>query len=63
MLRETTRGIAGFCVYKPYLFDAMTIDRLLEDFREVLRQMVTHPEQPISKIRVSLNGKVPLTRT
>jgi acyl carrier protein len=57
MLRETTHGVTGSCIYKPYLFDAVTIDCLLRDFQEVLQQMVIRPEQPISKIRVSLNGK------
>ena len=59
MLRESTHGVAGSCIYKPHLFDAMTIDRLLRDFQEVLHQMVTRPEQPISTIRVSLNEKPP----
>jgi non-ribosomal peptide synthetase component F len=57
MLRETSHGISGSCVYKPYLFDAMTIDCLLRNFKEVLQQMVTQPERPISEILVSLNGK------
>jgi hypothetical protein len=52
MLRESTHGIRGYCVYKPYLFDAKTIDRLVRDFQEVLQQMVTQPQRPISAIRV-----------
>jgi non-ribosomal peptide synthetase component F len=55
MLRETSRGLAGTCVYKPDRFQATTIDRLLRDFQEVLERMTTQPEQPISAIRVSLN--------
>jgi acyl-CoA synthetase (AMP-forming)/AMP-acid ligase II len=55
MLRETPHGLAGTCVYKPHLFQAVTIDRLLRDFREVLERMTTQPEQPISSIRISLN--------
>jgi non-ribosomal peptide synthetase component E (peptide arylation enzyme) len=55
MLHEGTRGLAGTCVYKPHLFSAKVIDRLLQDFQEVLEQMVTQPERPISAIRVSLN--------
>jgi acyl-CoA synthetase (AMP-forming)/AMP-acid ligase II len=57
MLRETSHGIRGFCVYKPHLMDAITIDRLIRDFQEVLQRMATQPDQPISEIRVSLNGK------
>ena len=29
-------GLVGTCVYKPHLFGARTIDRLLRDFQEVL---------------------------
>jgi acyl-CoA synthetase (AMP-forming)/AMP-acid ligase II len=57
MLRETLYGVTGSCIYKPYLFDAMTIDRLLGDFQKALQQMVNQPEQPISKIHISWNGK------
>jgi acyl-CoA synthetase (AMP-forming)/AMP-acid ligase II len=53
MLSESTHGLVGTCVYKPQLFDATTIDRLLRDFREVLEHMVTQPKRPISAIRVS----------
>ena len=53
MLREGTHGLIGTCVYKPALFGARTIDRLLRDFQEVLEQMVTQPDRPISAIRVS----------
>jgi hypothetical protein len=53
MLRESTQGLVGTCVYKPHLFGARTIDRLLGDFQDVLEQMVAQPERPISAIRVS----------
>jgi acyl-CoA synthetase (AMP-forming)/AMP-acid ligase II len=55
MLRESPHGLAGTCVYKPHLFQAATIDRLLRDFQEVLARMTAQPEQPISAICVSLN--------
>jgi non-ribosomal peptide synthetase component F len=55
MLRESSHGLAGTCVYKPRLLQARTIDRLLRDFREVLECMTTRPEQPISSICISLN--------
>jgi acyl-CoA synthetase (AMP-forming)/AMP-acid ligase II len=58
MLRESTQGLVGTCVYKPHLFGARTIDRLLRDFQRVLEQMVRQPERPISAIRVSLNERV-----
>jgi hypothetical protein len=47
--------LVGTCVYKPHLFRARTIDRLLRDFQEVLELMTTQPERPISEFRVSLN--------
>jgi hypothetical protein len=55
MLRQGSHGLVGTCVYKPHLFHAKTVDRLLRNFREVLERMITQPEQPISAIRVSLN--------
>jgi hypothetical protein len=54
MLREGDRGLAGWCVYKPHLFRASMIDCLLRDFRKVLELMLTQPDRPISKIRISL---------
>ena len=36
MLRESAHGLVGCCVYKPHLFRATAIDRLLRDFRKVL---------------------------
>ena len=57
MLCESAHGLVGSCVYKPYLFDAMTVDRLLRDFQEVLEYTVRQPERPISAINVSLNEK------
>ena len=57
MLRESAHGLVGTCVYKPHLFRARTIDRLLRDFQQVLEHMVTQPERPISAIPVSLNEK------
>jgi non-ribosomal peptide synthetase component F len=57
MLHESAHGLTGSCVYKPHLFGAKAIDRLLRDFRSVLEQMVMQPERPISAIRVPLNEK------
>jgi acyl-CoA synthetase (AMP-forming)/AMP-acid ligase II len=53
MLRDTTKGLVGTCVYKPNLFGAEAIDRLLRDFHQVLEHMVMQPERPISMIPVS----------
>jgi non-ribosomal peptide synthetase component F len=55
MLRESSQGLVGTCVYNPHRFGVSTIDRLLRNFQEVLECMTARPEQPISAIRVSLN--------
>jgi acyl-CoA synthetase (AMP-forming)/AMP-acid ligase II len=55
--RESARGLVGSCIYKPHLFDAKSIDRLLREFRKVLEDMVAHPEKPISTIRAPLKRK------
>jgi acyl-CoA synthetase (AMP-forming)/AMP-acid ligase II len=60
MLRETPEGLVGKCVYKPDLFAAKTIDRLLRDFQKVLDYMVRQSDQPISKMPVSFSERVPI---
>jgi non-ribosomal peptide synthetase component F len=53
MLRDSPQGLVGTCVYKPHLFGAEAIDRLLRDFRQVLEHMIMQPERRISVIPVS----------
>jgi Condensation domain len=53
MLRDTAKGLVGTCVYKPHLFGGETIDRLLQDFQQVLEHMIMQPTRPISLIAVS----------
>jgi acyl carrier protein len=53
MLRDSTKGLVGTCVYKPHLFDTEAIERLLRDFYRVLEHMITQPDRPISVIPVS----------
>jgi acyl-CoA synthetase (AMP-forming)/AMP-acid ligase II len=57
MLRESSAGLIGTCVYKPHLFAAETVDRMLGHFEQVLDTMITQPERPITAICVSLNEK------
>jgi acyl-CoA synthetase (AMP-forming)/AMP-acid ligase II len=52
-LRETAQGLVGSCIYKPHLFGAKAIDRLLADFKKILEQMVSEPERRISTIRIA----------
>jgi acyl-CoA synthetase (AMP-forming)/AMP-acid ligase II len=56
-LREGTTGLVGACVYKPGLFGAEVIDRLVDDFQQVLEHMIMWPERRISEIGVSPNEK------
>jgi non-ribosomal peptide synthetase component F len=56
-LRDSAMGLVGTCVYKPYLFSAEAVDRLLQDFQQVLECMVAEPERPISEIPVSANQR------
>jgi acyl-CoA synthetase (AMP-forming)/AMP-acid ligase II len=49
---EGSLGLVGTCIYKPHLFSAKEIDRLLQDFESVIEQMVAQPERAISAIRV-----------
>jgi non-ribosomal peptide synthetase component F len=55
MLTDSAKGLVGACVYKPHLFDAEAVDRLLQDFQRVLESMVAQPGRPISTIAVSSN--------
>jgi non-ribosomal peptide synthetase component F len=58
MLRESSQGLIGTCVYKPHLFATETIDRMLEHFEQVLENMIVQPEQPVSAIPVPLNKSI-----
>jgi acyl-CoA synthetase (AMP-forming)/AMP-acid ligase II len=45
---DKPHGLAGTCIYKTTLFDATTINQMLEDFQRVLEAIVVQPEQPLS---------------
>ena len=57
-LREGSNGLVGVCVYKPHLFHAKAIDRLLRGFQEVLERLTMEPEGPISAIHVLPNEQI-----
>jgi len=57
MLRESPQGLVGTCAYKPHLFGAKTIDRMLREFQQVLKHMVVQPDGPVSVIPMSFNKK------
>ncbi|QWF81842.1 non-ribosomal peptide synthetase [Amycolatopsis sp. CA-230715] len=45
-------GLAGVAEYATDLFDAGTVDTLLDRWRQLLRELVTTPEQPITKAEI-----------
>jgi non-ribosomal peptide synthetase component F len=47
-LWESPQGLAGACIYKTTLFDAATINQLLEDYQRVLKRIIVQPEQSLS---------------
>jgi acyl-CoA synthetase (AMP-forming)/AMP-acid ligase II len=52
MLREGTQGLIGTCVYKPHLFAAETIDRMLAGLQQVLEHMVVDGTTHIGNSRL-----------
>ncbi len=56
VLRESAAGLVGSCIYKPHLFSAKSIDRLLRNYRKVLERMVAQPDRPISAMRIAVNN-------
>jgi non-ribosomal peptide synthetase component F len=47
-LWESPQGLAGSCIYKTTLFDAATINQMLEDYQRVLKHIIVQPEQSLS---------------
>jgi non-ribosomal peptide synthetase component F len=47
-LWESPQGLAGACIYKTTLFDATTINQMLEDYQRVLKRIIVQPEQSLS---------------
>jgi aspartate racemase len=51
ILRERPQGLTATCLYKTDLFDAVTISRMLNDFRYVLTCLSALPEQALATFR------------
>jgi non-ribosomal peptide synthetase component F len=58
VLREFEDGLRGSCIYKPRLFSAGFIDRLLGHYQKMLEQMATRPDRPMSSGRIAVPRKV-----
>jgi acyl carrier protein len=48
VLHEKPSGLTCSCIYKTALFEAATIERMLEDFQHTLERVAAQPEQPLS---------------
>ncbi len=48
MMVETSKGLAASFQYNSDLFDARTVQRMLEHFRSLLHSIVTDPRKPVS---------------
>ena len=55
-VRESAQGLDGACIYKTALFDATTITRMLEDYRQTLEGLIAQPELRLSSLRVQRDG-------
>ncbi|MBD1832152.1 amino acid adenylation domain-containing protein [Cyanobacteria bacterium FACHB-472] len=49
---DSSEGISGFVVYSTDLFDAATINRMLEHFQILLEGIVANPEQRVSEVPI-----------
>jgi amino acid adenylation domain-containing protein len=57
LLREKPQGLSVSAIFKPHLFEATTITRMLGDFQHVLECLVREPEQPLSTFRSRLGDR------
>jgi len=56
-LHESPQGLEGSCVYQTALFDAPTVTRLLEDYRQVLECLIAQPELRLATLRARRYGE------
>ena len=56
-IRESPQGLEGSCTYQTALFDAPTITRLLEDYRQVLERLIAQPELHLASLRARRDGE------
>src|ERR1041385_8286640 len=52
---ESNKGLEGAFTYSTALFDAETIDRIVEQFRVLLTMVVEQPEIRLSVLRAAVN--------
>jgi acyl carrier protein len=50
-VRESPQGLEGLCIYKTALFDTPTINRLLDDYQQVLECFIAQPELRLATFR------------
>jgi thioesterase domain-containing protein/non-ribosomal peptide synthetase component F len=56
-LLERNEGVRAQLEYNPDLFDAATIQQVLDDYRKVLEQMRDVPEAHVSELQVTTRGQ------
>ncbi|HSF42627.1 MAG TPA: hypothetical protein VLT87_22675, partial [Thermoanaerobaculia bacterium] len=56
-MAEVGDGLLGTLRYDADLFEASTVDRLLEDYETLLRRAVTSPEERVSALLAHLAGE------
>jgi hypothetical protein len=56
-LRESPQGLEGSCIYQTALYDAPTIIRLLEDYRQVLECLIAQPELRLATLHARRDGE------
>lgn len=50
MLKETPVGVVGSCAYRKDCFSKPAIEQLLNDYRQILVQMVERPDTPVKSL-------------
>ena len=58
-LWEGQHGLAGSCIYKTALFDAASIDQMLEAFQRILTDVVAQPERRLETFPCFRKGATP----
>jgi amino acid adenylation domain-containing protein len=56
MISQGSQGLSGSCLYKPYLFEAATIIRMLSHFEQVLGNLVHQPNQRLNFLALCAAG-------
>ncbi len=56
-LEEKPEGLTGYIEYNADLFEAATIERIIENFEALIKSIVANPQQPISELPVQIESE------